>query len=89
MFSLIQTAIENGLDPYKYLTWLMKTANGADLSQKDMIHTLLPWKAPTECKAKQKNSTSPENSLGAGAFSVWVADSLFHERTRIGFTFTE
>ena len=27
MFSLIQTAIENGLDPYKYLTWLLKTAN--------------------------------------------------------------
>ena len=24
MFSLIQTAIENGLDPYKYLTWLLK-----------------------------------------------------------------
>ena len=22
MFSLIQTAIENGLDPYQYLTWL-------------------------------------------------------------------
>ena len=26
MFSLIQTAIENRLDPCKYLTWLMKTA---------------------------------------------------------------
>ena len=24
MFSLIQTAIENGLDPYKYLTWLLR-----------------------------------------------------------------
>ena len=24
MFSLIQTAMENGLDPYKYLTWLLK-----------------------------------------------------------------
>ena len=24
MFSLIQTAIENGLDPYKHLTWLLK-----------------------------------------------------------------
>ncbi len=31
MFSLIQTAIENGLDPYKYLTWLLKTANTADM----------------------------------------------------------
>ena len=30
MFSLIQTAIENGLDSYKYLTWLLKAANNVD-----------------------------------------------------------
>ena len=42
MFSLIQTAIETVLDPYRYLTWLMKTSKDANLSQEDMIHTLLP-----------------------------------------------
>ncbi len=52
MFSLIQTAIENGLEPYKYLTWLMKTAKDADLSQEDMIQFLLPWNAPAECHTK-------------------------------------
>ena len=52
MFSLIQTAIENNLDPYRYLTWLMKTANDADLSQEKAIQVLLPWNAPKECKAK-------------------------------------
>jgi len=52
MFSLIQTAIENGLDPYKYLTWLMKTAKDADLAQEDVIRNLLPWNAPTECHTK-------------------------------------
>ena len=52
MFSLIQTAIENGLDPYRYLTWLMKTAQDADLSQEDVIQTLLPWNAAKECKAQ-------------------------------------
>ena len=35
IFSLIQTAIENGLNPYRYLTWLMKTAKDADLSHED------------------------------------------------------
>ena len=54
MFSLIQTAIENGLDPYKYLTWLMKTAKDTDLSQEDTIQTLLPWNAPAECKNRSK-----------------------------------
>ena len=43
MFSLIQTVIENGLDPYRYLTWLLKTANTADLKNPDMPEKLLPW----------------------------------------------
>jgi len=52
MFSLIQTAIENGLDPYKYLTWLLKAANNADLSEPQTVQTLLPWNAPAECRIK-------------------------------------
>ena len=52
MFSLIQTAIENGLDPYKYLTWLLKQAKNADLTKEENIHILLPWNAPTECGNK-------------------------------------
>ena len=54
MFSLIQTAIENGLDPYKYLTWLMKTAKDADLSDTETVQSLLPWNAPAECKNRSK-----------------------------------
>ena len=49
MFSLIQTAIENRLDPYKYLTWLLKTLNNVDLAD---IQTLMPWNAPAECRTK-------------------------------------
>ena len=52
MFSLIQTAIENNLDPYQYLTWLLKTANNADLEDEQTVQSLLPWTAPSECKAK-------------------------------------
>ena len=52
MFSLIQTAIENGLDPYRYLTWLMKKAKDADLSQEDASQDLLPWNAPADCQAQ-------------------------------------
>ena len=54
MFSLIQTAIENGLDPYRYLTWLMKMANKADLSDEQIVQPLLPWNAPEECRAPQR-----------------------------------
>ena len=52
MFSLIQTAIENGLDPYKYLTWLLKKANTADLADTQVVQSLLPWNATQDCKTK-------------------------------------
>ena len=52
MFSLIQTAIENGLDPYKYLTWLLKTAKDADMENAEAVSALLPWNVPKECRSK-------------------------------------
>ena len=52
MFSLIQTAIENGLDPYKYLTWLLKTAKNADLADTQVVQSLLPWNVPKVYRTK-------------------------------------
>lgn len=49
IFSLIQTAIENGLDPYMYLTWVIKTAATVNLKQADNVFKLLPWQAAEEC----------------------------------------
>ena len=48
MFSLIQTAIENSLDPYRYLTWLLKTAKDANWEDPETIQALLPWNAPLD-----------------------------------------
>lgn len=50
IFSLIQTAIENGLDPFRYLTWLLSSAAEMDMDQSDVVQSLLPWNAPTSCK---------------------------------------
>lgn len=44
MFSLIQTAMENGREPYSYLVRLLKTS-GADLQNPDIVERLLPWNA--------------------------------------------
>ena len=52
MFSLIQTAIENGLDPYRYLTWLLRTAKDANLTDTQAVQNLLPWNVPAECRVK-------------------------------------
>ena len=52
MFSLLQTAIENGLDPYRYLTWLLRTAKDANLTDTQAVQNLLPWNVPAECRVK-------------------------------------
>ena len=51
IFSLIQTAAENGLDPYRYLTWLLSSAAELNLVEPNVVQSLLPWNAPAACKA--------------------------------------
>ena len=51
IFSLIQTAMENELDPYLYLSWLMTICKDEEIKEKEI---LLPWNAPAECRVKMK-----------------------------------
>ena len=50
IYSLIETAKENGLDPYRYLTWLMHEAPNLDMRADDQVARLLPISAPAECR---------------------------------------
>ena len=43
MFSLIQTAIENKLDPYKYLVCVMKEGQRLKDTDENWAEKLLPW----------------------------------------------
>ena len=53
MMTVIETAIENGLDPYKYLAWVFKTA--PDISYlKNWEEQLLPWNAPERCRSLEQ-----------------------------------
>ena len=51
IFSLIETAKENGLDPYRYLTWLLNEAPRRAPSDPEWATTLLPQNAPPLCRA--------------------------------------
>lgn len=53
IFSLIETARENSLDPYRYLTWIFQTAPNLDSEDPGTGQILLPWNAPENCKAKR------------------------------------
>lgn len=54
IFSLIETAKENSLDPYRYLIWVLRTAPGLSESDSDWPAKLLPANAPVECQNATK-----------------------------------
>ena len=51
MFSLIETAKENALDPYRYLTWVLNEAPTLSVTDSDWAASLVPQNAPALCKA--------------------------------------
>ena len=53
IYSLIETAKENGLDPYRYLTWLMHEAPKLDMGAHDQVAMLMPVNAPVECRVNK------------------------------------
>ena len=54
IFSLIETAKENKLDPYRYLTHVLGLAPNLDQSNPDLVEQLLPENAPEYCKANYR-----------------------------------
>lgn len=55
MYSLIETAKENGINPYDYLVWVLKTAPEMDLSRNPyMADKLLPARWPNHSPLKQE-----------------------------------
>lgn len=49
LYSIVETAKENGLDPYRYLVYLYKTAPNCDLDDPKAVEMLLPNNAPKDC----------------------------------------
>jgi len=54
IFSMIETAKENGLDPYRYLVWILQRAPALSKGDPGWAAGLLPEKAPEECRVKTK-----------------------------------
>jgi transposase len=57
-YSLIETAKESGLSPYKYLEFIFDTAPTLDLfNNPDLAEALLPWNAPLDCRSTNHTKT--------------------------------
>jgi len=53
IFSLIETAKENGLDPYRYLVYILSTAPGLAEETPAWAERLLPKHAPGSCRVER------------------------------------
>jgi len=54
MFSIIETAKENGLKPYEYLTYIFSNAPDWDIRcNMNNLEQLLPWFVPDCCKVRK------------------------------------
>ena len=54
IYSLIETAKENGLDPYRYLLWVLQNAPILSETDETWAEKLLPARAPKECYMPHK-----------------------------------
>ena len=50
IFSLIETAKENGLDPYRYLVWVLREAPRRAMNDLAWAASLTPQNAPGDCR---------------------------------------
>ena len=56
VFSIIETAKENGLEPYEYLRYIFTKA--PNLRDSETMDVLLPWNAPDCCRVKTTSKNS-------------------------------
>ena len=56
IYSMVETAKANGLDPYRYLTWVLATAPVLAASGDRWAAKLLPQEAPVSCQAEKPNT---------------------------------
>ena len=56
IYSLVETARESGLDPYRYLRWVFETAPALAVQDKDWAEKLIPAAVPIDCYVPGKKN---------------------------------
>jgi transposase len=60
LYSVIETAKENGLHPFDYLELVFHTAPGLDIDgDPSALNQLLPWNAPPACRRTERPADQP------------------------------
>ena len=65
IYSIIETAREDGLNPLAYLTYLFEQLPNIDLKDEAEVDLLLPWSEPVQAKfrvpAKSSQNSTPKS----------------------------
>ena len=57
IYSIVETAKENGLNPFNYLSYLFEKLPNQDTLDENVLDQLLPWSdtLPVSCRVKSKS----------------------------------
>jgi transposase len=58
IYSIVETAKENGLDPFPYLIYLFEQLPNINLKDTDALDLLLPWADPVQAKCRVPSKSS-------------------------------
>ena len=60
IYSIVETAKENGLNPFTYLKYLFEQLPNVDVKDQNVLDTFLPWSdsLPADCR-KNKGDEMP------------------------------
>jgi len=63
IYSIVETAKQNGLSPYHYLEYLFEQLPNIDCDDQGNLDSLLPWSSSIPDRCKVKTNTPPEPSV--------------------------
>ena len=61
IYSIVETAKENGLNPFTYLTYLFEQLPNVDVKDQTALDELLPWSPglPAGCRIRKTGEEKP------------------------------
>jgi hypothetical protein len=75
-YSVVETAKENGLKPFEYLTYVLKALPNSNIADVAVVDALMPWSPsiPADCRVVQKLiSPPPERGMCVAESRAGVA----------------
>ena len=61
MYSIVETAKQNGIDPFQYLKYLFETLPNVDTLDKKVLDKLMAWSVEIQLRLKPQHQEPPSS----------------------------